>query len=129
MSWRLGRGNQTEGHLHSNIVHEELRRDFTGKGKNQHGGLVRSREENLDESRHGLPSSVAPTPQKRMVNVNTSETEIQRLAAAGGQKKGAPDAFSTGFIHEAQETHGSGGITLSKVLERNWQFGIPQGNS
>ena len=112
-----------------NIVYEQLRWNFIGKGEDQPGDPVRSLEENLDERRHGLPSSVTPAPQKRAVNINTGETEIQRLAPSRGQKKGAPDTFSTGFIHKPQKTRDSGGLTLSKVLERNWQLGIPQKKS
>jgi hypothetical protein len=115
--------------LHLNIVREYLRRYFIGKAENQHGGLVRGLEQHFDERRHGLPSSVAPTPQKRGMNINSCETEIQRVTASGGHKKGAPDAFSVGFIHQPQKTRGSSGFTLSKVLERNWQLGIPQGKS
>jgi hypothetical protein len=126
---RLGRGDQTDRHLHLNIVREYLRGDFIGKGKDQHRDPIRSLEENLEKSGYGLLASVGPAPQKRVVNVDTGETEFQRLAPSGGQKKGAPDAFSVGFIHQPQKTRGSSGFTLSKVLERNWQLGIPQGKS
>ena len=122
-----GRGNQTERHLHLNIGQEQLRWYFIGKTKNQHGDPVYGLKENLDERRYGLLSSVVPAPQKRVADINTGETEIQWFTPSGGQKKGAPDALSTGFIHEPQKTHGSGGLTLPKVLEWNWQFGIPQG--